>query len=100
MSAKTNSYDSACESLAEYFLGQPHDPGEAKELAQHVQDAVEDWLRSKEREDKDRAVVQATVAKQTVRQCPKCGSSGTKYETGMGERLTCFDCGHIGPPAA
>lgn len=41
------SYDSACEILAEYFLGQPRDPEHVKALAQHVQQAVEDWFVDK-----------------------------------------------------
>lgn len=44
---KEYSYDSACEILAEYFLGQPRSPDEVKALAQHVQDAVEAWFVEK-----------------------------------------------------
>lgn len=45
--AKT--YDSACEILAEYFLGTERNSDEVRDLAQHVQDAVEEWIGDWER---------------------------------------------------
>jgi hypothetical protein len=44
---QTKGYDSMCEMLAEYFLGQPRSPEDVKDLAQCVQDAVEDWFVQK-----------------------------------------------------
>jgi hypothetical protein len=46
-------YDPECELLAVYFLEGFHAPGgvprgPAQVLAQHIQDAVEDWLRGYE----------------------------------------------------
>ncbi len=38
------SYDTVCEALAEYFLGQPRNQDDVRELAQHVQDSVEEWF--------------------------------------------------------
>lgn len=45
MPATEKNYDSACERLAEHFLGQNAERDAVEELAQHVQDAVEDWMR-------------------------------------------------------
>ncbi len=39
-----HSYDSACEVLAEHFLGTNAERDAVEELAQCVQDAVESWL--------------------------------------------------------
>ncbi len=41
-------YDEKCEELADYFLKDEDDmPQNAKaDLAQHIQDAIEDWLGS------------------------------------------------------
>jgi len=41
------SYDAKCEELAEYFLPDTGD-GKVQELAQVIQDAVEDFLREPE----------------------------------------------------
>lgn len=38
------SYDVACESLAEYFLGQPRKREDVQVLAQHIQNAVEEFF--------------------------------------------------------
>ncbi len=37
-------YDPECEELAAYFLADSKDELAKRELAQHIQDAVEDWL--------------------------------------------------------
>jgi hypothetical protein len=39
------SYDGACETLAEHFLSTVAERDAVKELAQHIQDAVEDWFQ-------------------------------------------------------
>ena len=42
------SYDPECEKLAEYFLSEGRETvptGPCAVLAQHIQDAVDDWLR-------------------------------------------------------
>ena len=51
---KKYSYDKECEALADYFLadealrGNPKINENVKELAQAIQDAVEDWFISQE----------------------------------------------------
>lgn len=40
------SYDEACEVLAVHFVGVG--PEDVRALAQHIQDAVEDWFESRE----------------------------------------------------
>ncbi len=37
-------YDSQCGDLARYFLGDKVRPELVQELAQHIQDEIEDWL--------------------------------------------------------
>jgi hypothetical protein len=44
MSAKKYAYDAACEALAEYFLTDTSRKDLAPDLAQHIQEAVEDWV--------------------------------------------------------
>jgi hypothetical protein len=41
-------YDEKCAELAEYFLTDDARIGEVVELAQVIQDAIEEWLRSEE----------------------------------------------------
>ena len=51
---KEYNYDKGCEALADYFLadealrGNPRINKKVKELAQAIQDAVEDWFISQE----------------------------------------------------
>lgn len=47
MSDKDYSYDEKCEALAEYFLDGKR-PESLKDFAQHIQQAVEDWLEIEE----------------------------------------------------
>ena len=47
-------YDPACEDLARKFLPKASDANIGK-LAQHVQDAVEDWMSAYEEEPDERA---------------------------------------------
>jgi hypothetical protein len=39
-------FDRKCFELAEYFVPAPASPRLRHELAQHIQDAVEDWLNA------------------------------------------------------
>ena len=47
---KPRSYDSKCEDLAQDFLedGQPYSQAEKEDLAQTIQNAIEDWLFDRE----------------------------------------------------
>lgn len=43
------SYDPKCSELAEHFLDEmPHSDKQVAELAQEIQDAIEDWLRDQQ----------------------------------------------------
>lgn len=42
------SYDSECEELAKHFLELSGSNSESQSLAQHIQDAVENWYAGKE----------------------------------------------------
>lgn len=68
---KTYSYDPACESLAEYFLGTVRKHEDVQDLAQHIQSAVEDWLFDQER----RAEPCLSEAEQKA-QATRCGCRG------------------------
>ena len=47
------SYDDKCYDLAVYFLSEENSLKPLRELAQHIQDAVEDWLYGHEKEPKE-----------------------------------------------
>lgn len=40
-------YDSACEVLARHFLSDLAEPALIKELAQHIQDEIENWIEDR-----------------------------------------------------
>ncbi len=49
MTHPRSSHNSMCRSLAEHFLSdEPHTDDEEAELAQEIQDAVEDWFAVRE----------------------------------------------------
>jgi hypothetical protein len=84
-------HDNRCYDLAEHFLlsaGSPVENTEGKrsKLAQHIQDAIEDWLGSNENRMSDRRLVMCS-------QGHRSSVPGDAISAGGGATHKCPECG-------